>query len=51
MDTPCLACKEMELPKPSPTFYDGTHEHCPDCGAVFEEETYPYCKHCRIRWD
>ena len=24
---------------------------CPDCETPFEEETYPYCKHCRTRWD
>ena len=49
----CPDCAEMGLNEEdvSPTFYDGTHDHCPDCGDVFEYETYPYCKHCRVRWD
>lgn len=47
----CQECVEMELADPRPTFHDGTHAHCPDCGCVFETETYPYCKPCRVRWD
>jgi hypothetical protein len=50
---PCGECAEMDLTEDEvrPTFYDGTHEHCPDCGTVFHEEEYPYCRLCRVRWD
>jgi hypothetical protein len=48
----CPECIEMGIDDPVyPTFFDGSHAHCPDCGEVFEYETYPYCKYCHVRWD
>lgn len=28
---------------------DGTR--CPDCNYKFQDETYPYCPVCKVRWD
>jgi len=47
----CPECEQDDGPEPRATFADGSHAHCPDCGRVFEAETYPYCRACRVRWD
>ena len=50
---PCPDCADMGVNEEDvqPTFFDGSHDHCPECSTVFEAECYPYCKPCGIRWD